>query len=326
MTSDLVVITDCDLPGSAAEDTLRAAGLTASRAASPSADDIVAAAEDASALIVQWAPITAALLDRLPSVRFISRLGIGYDMIDVAAASERGVLVANTPAYCIDEVATHTIAMILGLGRGLLGYDRAVRNGEWSAVAATPMAVRPSVTTIAVVGYGRIGSLVAQRCSALGFRVVVADPVVAADRILSDGLEPVTLADAVAQADVLTLHAPLTAATHHLIGAPAIASMKPGAVIVNTCRGPLIDEDALADALETGRIASAAIDVFATEPLPAGSRLRTLDNVLLTPHAAWYSPQALADLPVHAAANIIDHWAGRPVPAIVNAAAAQPVR
>jgi len=326
MTSDLVVITDCDLPGSAAEDTLRAAGFTASTAASPSADDIVAVAEDASALIVQWAPITADLLDRLPSVRFISRLGIGYDMIDIAAASERGVLVANTPAYCVEEVATHTIAMILGLGRGLLGYDRAVRTGEWSAVTATPMAVRPSATTVAVVGYGRIGSLVALRCRALGFRVIVADPVVPADRILRDGLEPVTLADAVAEADVLTLHAPLTAATHHLIGAPAIASMKQGSAIVNTCRGQLIDEDALADALETGRIAGAAIDVFATEPLPSRSRLRMLDNVLITPHAAWYSPQALADLPVHAAANIIDHWAGRPVPAIVNAAKVQPVR
>lgn len=326
MTSDLVVITDYDLPGSAADDTLRAAGLTARRAASASADDIVDAAEDASALIVQWAPITADLLDRLPSVRFISRLGIGYDMIDVAAASERGVLVANTPAYCIDEVATHTIAMILTLGRGLVGYDRAVRSGEWSAVAASPMAMRPSATTVAVVGYGRIGSLVALRCRALGFRVIVADPVVPAARILADGLEPVTLADAVAQADVLTLHAPLTAATHHLIGQTALSSMKQGSVIVNTCRGPLIDEEALADALEAGRLAGAAIDVFATEPLPSSSRLRMLDNVLLTPHAAWYSPQALADLPVHAANNIIDHWAGRPVPAVVNAAAAQPVR
>ncbi|NYK12174.1 C-terminal binding protein [Leifsonia naganoensis] len=322
MTSDLVVITDCDLPGTAADDALTAAGLRVRRAASPSADDIVAAAADASALIVQWAPITGELLDRLPNLRFISRLGIGYDMIDVEAATERGILVANTPAYCLDEVATHTLAMILTLGRGLVSYDRAVRAGRWSAVDARPMGFRPAATSVAVVGYGRIGSLVARRCAALGFHVVVADPMVPDVDILADGLEPAPLEEAIARADVLTLHAPLTDATRHLVDGAALATMKPTAVIVNTCRGPLVDEEALADALESGRLAGAAIDVFESEPLPASSRLRALDTVLLTPHAAWYSPEALIDLPLHAADNIIDHWAGRAVPAIVNRVAA----
>ncbi|MFF2051431.1 C-terminal binding protein [Leifsonia sp. NPDC058194] len=321
MTSDLVVITDCDLPGTAADDALTAAGLRVRRAASASAADIVAAAADASALIVQWAPITADLLDLLPNLRFISRLGIGYDMIDVEAATERGILVANTPAYCLDEVATHTLAMILALGRGLVGYDRAVRAGEWSAVDARPMGFRPAATTVSVIGYGRIGSLVARRCAALGFHVVVADPLVPDADILADGLEPAPLADAIARADVLTVHAPLTEATRHLVDAAAIGTMKPSAVIVNTCRGPLVDEVALADALEAGRLAGAAIDVFENEPLPASSRLRGLESVLLTPHAAWYSPQALLDLPLHAADNVIDHRAGRPVPAVVNRAA-----
>jgi D-3-phosphoglycerate dehydrogenase / 2-oxoglutarate reductase len=322
MTSDLVVITDCDLPGTAADDALADAGLRVRRSASASADDIAEAAADASALIVQWAPITGELLDRLPRLRFISRLGIGYDMIDVEAATARGILVANTPAYCLDEVATHTLAMILALGRGLVAYDRAVRAGEWSAVDARPMGFRPAATTVAVIGYGRIGRLVAQRCAALGFHVVVADPLVADVDVLADGLEPAPLADALARADVLTLHAPLTEATRHLIDAGALAAMKPGAVLVNTCRGPLVDEEALADALVSGRLGGAAIDVFETEPLPSSSRLRSLDNVLLTPHAAWYSPQALVDLPLHAADNIIDHWAGRPVPAVVNRVAA----
>lgn len=322
MASDLVVITDCDLPGTAADDALTAAGFRVRRAASASADDIVAAAADASALIVQWAPIGAELLDRLPDVRFLSRLGIGYDMIDVAAATERGILVANTPAYCLDEVATHTIAMILALGRGLVAYDRAVREGRWSAVDARPLAMRPSATTVAVVGYGRIGSLVARRCAALGFQVIVADPVVPAVDILAHGLEPVPVQEAIARADILTLHAPLTPQTHHLVDAAALAAMKQGSVLVNTCRGPLVDEEALADALRAGHLAGAAIDVFETEPLPVESPLRALDSVLLTPHAAWYSPQALADLPVHAAENIIDHWAGRPVPAVVNRVAA----
>lgn len=322
MTSDLVVITDCDLPGTAADDALAAAGLRVRRAASPSADDIVAAAAGASALIVQWAPITADVLDRLPDLRFISRLGIGYDMIDVDAATERGILVANTPAYCLDEVATHTLAMILALGRGLVAYDRAVRAGAWSAVDARPMGLRPAATTLSVIGYGRIGKLVARRGAALGFRVVVADPMVSDVDILADGLEPAPLEEAIARADILTLHAPLTEETRHLIDARALATMKPGAVLVNTCRGPLVDEEALADALEAGRLAGAAIDVFESEPLPATSRLRAIDSVVLTPHAAWYSPQALIDLPLHAAGNVIDHHAGRTVPAVVNRVAA----
>jgi len=322
MTSDLVVITDCDLPGTAADDALAAAGLRVRRAASPSADDIVAAAAGASALIVQWAPITADILDRLPELRFISRLGIGYDMIDVDAATERGILVANTPAYCLDEVATHTLAMVLALGRGLIAYDRAVRAGAWSAVDARPMGLRPAATTLAVIGYGRIGKLVARRGAALGFRVVVSDPMVPDADIRADGLEPAPLGEAIARADVLTLHVPLTDATRHMIDARALATMKPGAVLVNTCRGPLVDEEALADALGAGRLAGAAIDVFESEPLPATSRLRALDSVILTPHAAWYSPQALIDLPLHAAGNIIDHWAGRAVPAVVNRVAA----
>lgn len=318
MDSHHVLITDCDLPGTAAEQTLAAAGLTAQRASASDIDSIVAAGADATALIVQWAPITAELLDRLPNLRFISRLGIGYDMIDVAAATERGIAVANTPSYCIEEVAMHTMAMILGQARGLHGYDRAVRRGEWSAVAAAPMCARPSRTTVSVIGHGRIGSLVARSCAALGFTVLVSDPYLDEEAARAGGLVPATLEEAIAGADILTLHAPLTAETRHLINAESLATMRPHAAIVNTCRGPLIDEEALADALEAGTIGGAALDVFAVEPLPTGSRLRALESVQLTPHAAWYSPEALEDLPVHAAQNVIDFVAGAPVPAIVN--------
>lgn len=318
MTSDLVLITDCDLPGTAAEDTLRAAGLRAERSPSKEAADIIAAGAGAVALVVQWAPITAEIMDALPGLRLISRLGIGYDMVDVEAASARGIRVANTPTYCIEEVATHTLSMILTQARGLFAYDRAVRAGEWSAVAAAPMAVRPSATTVSVIGYGRIGRMVAASCSALGFRVLVSDPYLDEAAARAAGHTPAGLAEAIAAADILTLHAPLTEQTRHMIGAEALATMRPGAVLVNTCRGPLIDEEALADALEAGRIAGAALDVFAEEPLPAGHRLRALDGVILTPHAAWYSPEALEDLPVHAAVNVVDYLSGAEVPAIVN--------
>src|SRR5690554_5911939 len=203
MPIESVVITDSDLPGTAASDVVRGAGFAVSTAASGAADHIVAAAKDASALIVQWATVDGAVMDRLPKLRFISRLGIGYDMIDVAAATERGIAVANTPAYCIEEVAAHTVAMLLGQARGLKAYDSQVQRGDWAAVAARPMGVRPSQTIVSVVGFGRIGSLVAASCAAIGFRVLVADPYQDASQILGRGFEPVSVTDAIARADIL---------------------------------------------------------------------------------------------------------------------------
>ena len=320
MTIQTILLTDSDLPDTTVERVLNAGGHRAVRAPSGSAADMIGAGRNASALVVQWAPITAEVLDALPNLRFISRLGIGYDMIDVDAATARGVAVANTPSYCIEEVASHTVAMIMALSRGLVGYDRAVRSGEWSAVAARPMAVRPSTTTVSVVGFGRIGSMVARSCAALGFTVLVADPFLTTETIRAAGFEPVSREEAVSRADILTLHVPLTRATRHMLDAAALASMQQGSIVINTCRGPLIDEDALAASLRAGHTGAAGLDVFETEPLAENSSLRRLDGVLLTPHAAWYSPESLLDLPAHAATNVVDFLAGRPVSSIVNPA------
>ena len=318
MTEPLVVITDSDLPGDEAERILGAAGLRVRRASCRNAEEVVEAARDATALLVQWAPVTASVLDRLDRLRFVSRLGIGHDMIDVAAATARGVAVANTPDYCVQEVAAHTIAMVMALARRLPVLDRAVRDGRWSATGDGAGALRPSRATVAVVGFGRIGSLAAAHAAALGFRVVVHDPNVGEAAVRAAGHEPVELDEALAAADVVTLHVPLTDRTRHLLNGAAIARMRPGAVIVNTCRGGLIDEAALAGALASGRVAGAALDVFEEEPLPAGSPLRTAPGVLLTPHAAWYSPDSLAELPRRAARQIADFLRGGPVPSIVN--------
>lgn len=318
MTEPLVVITDSDLPGDEAERILGAAGLRVRRASCRNAEEVVEAARDATALLVQWAPVTASVLDRLDRLRFVSRLGIGHDMIDVAAATARGVAVANTPDYCVQEVAAHTIAMVMALARRLPVLDRAVRDGRWSATGDGAGALRPSRATVAVVGFGRIGSLAAAHAAALGFRVVVHDPNVAEAAVRAAGHEPVELDEALAAADVVTLHVPLTDRTRHLLNGAAIARMRPGALIVNTCRGGLIDEAALAGALASGRVAGAALDVFEEEPLPAGSPLRTAPGVLLTPHAAWYSPDSLAELPRRAARQIADFLRGEPVPSIVN--------
>lgn len=316
MTSPLVVITDSDLPGDGGEALLRSAGFRVRRAQARTSDDVVHAARGAAGLIVQWAPITETVFSKLRDLRFVSRLGIGYDMIDVEAATRHGVVIANTPAYCVAEVATHTVAMILSFARGLGRYDAVVRAGEWGPAEVT--AVRPQATCVAVIGYGRIGSRVATAAAALGFTVVVHDTAVPAATITSDGFEPVDLTEALTRADFLSLHVPLTATTRHLLGHAALADMKPNAVVINTCRGGLIDERALVDAIENGEIAGAGLDVYEQEPLAPDSRLRELQNVILTPHVAWFSEQALRDLPIDAARNMIGLFAGDTDVPIVN--------
>lgn len=316
MTTPVVLITDIDLPGTDADDALTAAGHQVHRSLAEASAELRG---EVAALMVQWEQITASVMDSMPKLQFISRLGIGCDMIDLDAASERGIVVANTPTYCVEEVASHTMAMILSMSRGLVHYDRSVRGGTWRPVTMPPRAGRPSSMTVSVVGFGRIGSLVAAGCASLGFRVLVADPYVSSGRVSAAGYEPVSREEAMARADVLTLHAPLIPETRHMINAESLTTMKSGSMLVNTCRGGLVDEVALARALSTGHLAGAALDVFEVEPLPHDSVLRELDNVLLTPHASWYSPESLLDLPRHAAANIIDFFAGRPVPSIISA-------
>jgi len=310
----LVVITDSDLGEGVEEGVLEAAGHEVRRGAGRTAADVVDAAAGADALIVQWAPITAEVLAALPALRFVSRLGIGVDMVDLEAATAHGVAVANTPEYCIDEVVAHTLAFVLAATRGIVQHDRAMRAGGWAAIAAYPDAARPSERTVAVVGLGRIGARVAAQLAALGFRVLGVDPFAAAPV----GVAATTFEDAVAAADIVTLHLPLTAETRHLLDAEAFGRMRPGAVLVNTCRGGLVDETALLAALAGGRLGAAYLDVFESEPLPAASPLRTAERVVLSPHAAWYSPTALAELPRSAATQVVDFLAGRTVPSIVN--------
>jgi D-3-phosphoglycerate dehydrogenase len=315
----IVVVTDSDLPTEGVtERVLEAAGWTVRRAACRTAEEVRAAAAGATALIVQWAPVDASTLASLTECRFISRLGIGYDMIDVAAATEAGIPVANVPDYCVEEVASHTLAFVLSLTRRLQQLDGGLRAGRWAASADGRGARRPQGTTVAVIGHGRIGATVARHAAAVGYDVVVHDPHVPAERIEAAGHRAAPLDEALAQADVVSLHVPLTAETRHLVDAAAIARMRPEAVLVNTCRGGLIDEVALAEALHAGRLAAAALDVFESEPLPAGSPLRDAPNLLLSPHAAWYSPAALLELEERAAQQVADFLDGRDVPTIVN--------
>jgi D-3-phosphoglycerate dehydrogenase / 2-oxoglutarate reductase len=317
--SALVVITDCDLPSAEmARALLEDAGLRVLQASCRTPDEVIEAALEADALIVQWASITSAVVESLDRCRVISRMGVGYDMIDVDAATARGIAVANTPDYCVEEVASHTIGLILAGVRQLVALDRWTREGRWQIVPDGPLPRRPSETTVGIAGFGRIGSRVAEFASALGFRVVVADPFVHAERIVQARCIPVELGELVTEADILSLHVPLVDATRHLIDRSALRAMKPGAFLVNTCRGGLVDEQALVEALEAGLLGGAALDVFESEPLPAESPLRHAPRVILGPHAAWYSASALSELPLRAARHVVDFFAGAPVTAVVN--------
>src|SRR5262245_17966662 len=312
----MVAITDSDLASTEDERVLREAGLDSVRLQASTEDGLIAALArvPADALIVQWAPVTEAVLGAAPGGRVISRLGIGIDMIHGAAATPRGVAVANAPDYCVDGVVAHALAVALWLVRGLGRFDAAVRDGQWAAAAPYPAAARRAGTVIGVVGLGRIGAQVAAQAAALGFEVLGHDPYAAAP----GGARLTSLEDLLRRSHLATLHAPLTPETRHLIRDGTIALMRPGALLVNTCRGGLIDEAAVAAALREGRLAGAAMDVFETEPLPADSPLRSLPNVLLSPHAAWYSKASLAALQVRAAQQVVDFLVGQPVPSIIN--------
>lgn len=300
-----VVITDCDLGPTDAEERILRAGLgedvVVHVADCRSAEDVIAAGRDADALLVQWAPVPATVIAQLDRCRVISRYGIGVDMIDVAAARERGIEVLNVPHYCTEEVGTHAVAMLLALWRRLPQLDASVRRGEWSAKAVAGSARRLSGATLGLVGMGRIAAVVADAFRAFGTTVIAYDPYAA----LTQGVEQVELADLAARSDLVSLHCPLTEQTRSIVGGDFLERLPDGAVVVNTARGELVDVDALTAALAGGRLAGAGLDVFATEPLEADSPLRTAQNLLLGPHAAWCSVDALPALQAGAAENIV---------------------
>lgn len=291
-----VVVTDYGFPSLDPERAvLEPLGLEVAAYQAKTPDDVIAAARDADALLVQWAPITAEVIGTLDRCRVLVRYGIGVDNVDLAAAAERGLVVCNVPDYCLDEVADHTMALALASARQIVPIDARVRSGTWKISPDAPM---PSfrAMTFGLVGYGRIAQAVAARARAFGFRIATYDPFADPARLAQDGVEAMPLDRLIAESDLLSLHAPLTPDTKHLLNADTLATMKPTARIVNTSRGGLIDGVALADALARGVVAGAALDVFEAEPLPDDHPLRSAPNAILTSHVAWYSEQSLPAL------------------------------
>jgi D-3-phosphoglycerate dehydrogenase len=253
-----------------------------------SEEEVIAAAKDADAILVQFAPITEAVIGRLSACKVIVRYGIGIDNIDADAARRRGIEVCNVPDYCVDEVADHTFALAMSLARQLPAIDQRVRNGTWAIVPPRPM-LASRLSNFVTIGYGKIAQAVLKRAAGFKFNLAIYDPYLSADAELPDEIRKLDFEEALRTADVLSLHAPLTKGTKHLIDSASLSKMKPNALLVNTSRGGLVDTVALAAALKAGQIAGAGLDVFESEPLEETHPLRTCPNTVLTSHVAWYS-------------------------------------
>ena len=264
----------------------------------------------ADAILVNLFPMTAEVIGGLERCRVISRYGVGYDNVDVEAATARRIWVARVPDYCFEDVADHTLALLLGCIRGIVYRDRMVRRGEWNLRGHPSW--RTTGRTLGIIGYGNAGRCFHRKVLGFGFgQVLVHDPNVRASVVRAAGGEPTDLEGLLSLADYVTVHVPLSPATRHMIGEREICSMRPGAILVNTARGPVLDETAVAAALRDGRLAAAGLDVFETEPLPADSPLRGLDNVILTDHAGWYTEESVRELKTKAAQNVAAVLAGR---------------
>lgn len=292
-----VVVTDYTFPELAQEQAAaKGAGAHFEAFQCQSAAEVVKAVAGANVVAVQFAPFGADAINVLAPNATIIRYGVGYDNIDVAAAKAAGVNVGYVPDYCADEVADHTAAAALTLLRKLAPLDASVRRGEWAAVRiAKPM--KPfSETAFGFFGLGQIGQAVLTRLKGFGFQFIVSDPGLSAAQAKALGVKQVDAETLLKTADIISLHAPATPQTTGFFNAERLATMQPHAMIVNSARGQLIVEDDLAEALQNGVIAGAALDVFCAEPLPESSTLRNAPGLLLTPHAAWFSDAAISKL------------------------------
>ncbi len=245
----------------------------------------------ADAIITEMHPVTAALLGTLPRCKIIACASTGYDYVDIEAAGKRGIWVTNCPGYCTDEVATHTIALLLSQARRLPQVRQLVRANEWD-----PRPVRPlrhvKNQKLGIIGWGRIGKAVAAKALALGFVVLAHDPFIDDALMRAAGVQPASRETLLQQSDYVSLHTPLTAATRLMLNAPMLALMKPGAYLINTARGLLIDDAALLEAVNNGGIAGAALDVLASEPPPPDHPLLNHERIFVTPHCAWCSEES----------------------------------
>jgi D-3-phosphoglycerate dehydrogenase len=295
---------------------LAAAGITTIDGREAGDAELARLAEASDAILTCWRTVDATMLRRAEKCVTIARYGVGLDNIDVGVATELGMVVTNVPDYCAEEVSDHTLALLLAHARRIPGYRDQTRAGDWDRNAIGPLR-RLSSQTIGLIGYGRIASLVGEKAAAFGMRVLASTPSRPAGTSAGP-VEFVSLSGLLASADYVSLHAPLTAATRHLLGPRELAAMRPGAYLINTARGGLVDTAALVAALESGRLAGAGLDVLEGEPPAVDDDLRRIESVTLTPHVAFDSVEAVEAVATRAAGHAAAVLAGDVPETIVN--------
>lgn len=304
MAGPLVAVTDSVFPDlEPATQMLAALGAEIRLAEAPTPEGILTVAREADGILVTYAQITAGVIEQLQKCRIIARFGIGVDNVDIAAASEAGIVVTRVPDYCIDEVSDHALALLLALARKIPFANRQVQAGRWEMQAVVPIH-RLRGRTLGLVGFGQIPQTLAPKAQALGLDVITYDPYISDEVAAESGVRRVSFETLLQTADYVSIHAPLTEETRSMFSRDAFEQMKPNALLINTARGPLIDEEALAEALDAGHLAGAGLDVMPQEPPPADSPLLDRDNVVLTPHMAFYSEESLIELQTKAAQEV----------------------
>jgi D-3-phosphoglycerate dehydrogenase len=300
-----VVIAYADFPDTDLEDdVLKAIGATIVRLSGLETPAQLAAARQADALMVSVQSVPASLLNSMSRCRIVSRMGTGLDTIDIPAATARGIWVTNVPDYAVDEVSTHAITLLLALARRLPRMLESTQQGAWDSSLARPFP-RLKGQTLGVLGFGRIGRATAAKARGLGLAVIAHDPYVSAQTIEALGAQAVDAEPLWRESDFLSLHTPLTDETRRIVNAQTLARMRPAAFLINTARGALVDEAALLQAVRSGQIAGAALDVLSVEPPPPDHPLLHDEHILITPHYAWYSEAASREVRVSAAEEIV---------------------
>ena len=311
MAQFLVAVADSVFPNlDPATQVLSEIGAELKLAADPSPESVMKVAADADAVLVTYAKINGDMIRQMKKVRIISRFGIGVDNVDLDAATQQGIVVTKVPDYCIDEVSDHAMALLLTAVRKIPLANDQVHAGTWKMPNVVPIhRLRGSV--LGLVGFGRIPQLVAPKAKAFGMHVVAVDPFVPPEGFSKLGVERVEFAELLKMSDYVSIHSPLTPETKGLFNADVFRQMKKGSYIVNTARGPIIDEAALAAAIDSGQIAGAALDVMTNEP-PVNSPLIGKRNVIITPHTSFYSEESLVDLQTKASQEVANVLTDRP--------------
>jgi D-3-phosphoglycerate dehydrogenase len=276
--------------------------------------DLIRVCKDADGLLNQYALLTRRVLENLPNCKVVSRYGVGVDSVDLKAATDLGIIIANVPDYCMDEVANQTIAMMLALVRKVAFFDQKVKSGQWDFRQGRPMH-RLKGKTMGLIGSGRIGLEVAKRIAAFSVKVISFDPYI---KKAPEGIELKDFDTVLKESDFISIHCPLNDSTRHLIGEREFKKMERKPLLINTSRGPIVDEKALIQALKEGIISGAGLDVLEKEPPDSQSPLLKMENVILSPHISFYSVESISELKRRTAKNVVDVLSGRRPGSVVN--------